>query len=203
MGGPRGRGWRARHRRLSRLSPVGGSLLRRALDGLYLVSAGLAALSLFGIFIVMMAQVFLRQGNIQLPGADDFTAYLCVATTFFALAYTFKRGELIRVGLFIDKAGPAMRRWIEVAVLAMAAVLVSYIVYWTFSDAMFSREIEEVAQGSVPFLIWIPKLAIPGGAGILLIAILDELVTVLRGEKPSYVRAAEERAARGDFSAEV
>jgi TRAP-type C4-dicarboxylate transport system permease small subunit len=68
---------------------------------------------------------------------------------------------------------------------------------------MFSREIEEVAQGSVPFLIWIPKLAIPAGAGILLIAILEELVLVLRGEKPSYVRAAEERAARGDFSAEV
>ncbi len=181
----------------------GESLLRRSLDGLYLVSAGLAGLSLFGIFAVMMAQVFLRQGNIQLPGADDFTAYLCVATTFFALAYTFKRGELIRVGLFIDKAGPAARRWIEVAVLTLAALLVSYIVFWTFSDAMFSREIEEVAQGSVPFLLWIPKLAIPAGSGILLIAILDELVTVLRGEKPSYVRAAEERAARGDFSAEV
>lgn len=199
MGRPRGRGWRPRHCRLSRLNRV----LRRALDGLYLVSAGLAGLSLFGIFIVMMAQVFLRQGNIQLPGADDFTAYLCVATTFFALAYTFKRGELIRVGLFIDKAGTGLRRWIEVAVLALGAVLVSYIVYWTFSDAMFSREIEEVAQGSVPFLIWIPKLAIPLGSGILLIAILDELATVLRGEKPSYVRAAEERAARGDFSAEV
>jgi TRAP-type C4-dicarboxylate transport system permease small subunit len=182
---------------------VGGSLLRRGLDGLYLVSAGLAALSLFGIFITMMAQVILRQGNIQLPGADDFTAYLCVSTTFFALAYTFKRGELIRVGLFIDKLGPAARRWVEVGVLSLATALVSYIVYWTFSDAMFSREIEEVAQGSVPFLIWIPKLAIPGGAGILLIAILDELVTVLRGETPRYVRAAEERAARGDFSAEV
>lgn len=178
-------------------------MLRRALDGLYLASAGLAAVSLFGIFLVMMAQVLLRQGNIQVPGADDFTAYLCVATTFFALAYTFKRGELIRVGIFIDKAGPKLRRWIELAALALAALLVGYIMYWTFSDAMFSLEIEEVAQGSVPFLIWIPKLAIPGGAGILLIAILDEMVIVWRGAKPSYVRAAEERAARGDFSAEA
>ena len=198
MDHPRGRGWRPRHRRLSRLSRV----LRRALDALYLLSAGVAGLSLFGIFIVMMAQVFLRQWNIQLPGADDFTAYLCVATTFFALAYTFKRGELIRVGLFIDKLGSAKRRWVEAAVLLLASAIVAYIVRWTYSDAMFSLEIEEVAQGSVPFLLWIPKLAIPGGAGILLIAILDELVTVLRGEKPSYIRAAEERAARGDFSAE-
>ena len=113
------------------------------------------------------------------------------------------RGELIRVGLFIDKLNPAARRWLEVGVLLLAAALVAYIVRWTFSDAMFSLEIEEVAQGSVPFLLWIPKLAIPGGAGILLIAILDELVIVLRGSKPTYVLAAEERAARGDFSAEV
>lgn len=199
MDHPRRRGWRPRHRRLSRLSGV----LRRALDALYLLSAGVAGLSLLGIFLVMMAQVFLRQWNIQLPGADDFTAYLCVATTFFALAYTFKRGELIRVGLFVDKLSPAKRRWMELAVLALAGVLVAYIVRWTFSDAMFSLEIEEVAQGSVPFQLWIPKLAIPAGAGILLIAIIDEFLIVLRGEKPTYVRAAEDRAARGDFSAEV
>ena len=199
MDHPRRRGWRPRHRRLSRLSGV----LRRALDALYLLSADVAGLSLLGIFLVMMAQVFLRQWNIQLPGADDFTAYLCVATTFFALAYTFKRGELIRVGLFVDKLSPAKRRWMELAVLALAGVLVAYIVRWTFSDAMFSLEIEEVAQGSVPFQLWIPKLAIPAGAGILLIAIIDEFLIVLRGEKPTYVRAAEDRAARGDFSAEV
>jgi hypothetical protein len=43
----------------------------------------------------------------------------------------------------------------------------------------------------------------PLGAGLLLVAILDELVRVLSGQKPSYVAAAEDRAARGDFSAEV
>jgi hypothetical protein len=41
------------------------------------------------------------------------------------------------------------------------------------------------------------------GAGLLLIAILDEWVRVARDIKPSYVVAAEERAAAGDFSAEV
>jgi TRAP-type C4-dicarboxylate transport system permease small subunit len=55
----------------------------------------------------------------------------------------------------------------------------------------------------VPFMLWIPKMAMPLGAGVLLVAILDEMVTVLSGQKPNYVRAAEERAARGDFSAEV
>lgn len=177
--------------------------MRRPLDWLYRASAVLAALSLLGIFLAMMAQVVLREMGRQFPGADDLVAYLTVATSFFALAWTFKRGELIRVGLFIEKLGPGARRAFELISLTLAAILVGYIVYWTANDVAFSYEIEDMAQGSVPFLLWIPKLAMPLGAGVLLIAILDELITVLRGHKPNYVVAAEERAARGDFSAEV
>jgi TRAP-type C4-dicarboxylate transport system permease small subunit len=85
----------------------------------------------------------------------------------------------------------------------MAAVAVGTIVWFTFNDVLFAIEIEEVAQGTVAFPLWIPKLAMPIGAGVLLIAILDELIRVLWGEVPAYVAAAEDRAARGDFSAEV
>lgn len=178
-------------------------VVRRALDALYWFSAAIAAACLFGIFAIMMIQVALRGLNKPFPGADDLTAYLCVGSAFFALAYTFRRGELIRVGLFIERLGPGMRRAFEIFSLGLAAILVGYLVYWTGNDVAFSYEIEDMAQGSVPFLLWIPKLAMPVGAGVLLIAILDELVTVLRGFKPNYVVAAEDRAARGDFSAEV
>ncbi len=178
-------------------------MIRRALDALYVASGAVAALALFGIFAVMMAQVALRFLNLQLPGAEDVVAYLCVATAFFALAWTFKRGEMIRVGLFVERLPPGARRRTEAAVLALAAALVAYIVWHTWADAMFSREIGEVAQGVVPFALWVPKLAPPLGAGVLLVAVLDELGRVLMGEKPSYVAAAEERTARGDFSAEV
>ena len=178
-------------------------MLRRALDLLYSLAAGLAALSLLGIFLMMMAQVVMRELRLQLSGADDITAYLCVSTTFFALAATFKRGELIRVGMLIEKLGPGARRAMEALVLALAALIVSYIVWWTAQDVLFSWEIEEVAQGTVPFLVWIPKLAMPLGAGLLLVAILDELARVAAGLKPTYVQAAEDRAASGDFSAEV
>ncbi|MBS7810462.1 TRAP transporter small permease [Roseococcus pinisoli] len=177
--------------------------MRRALDALYAASAGLAALSLFTIFLVMMAQVVLREMNQQFPGADDLSAYLCVATTFFALGATFKRGELIRVGMVLDRLRPGARRVMELLVLGLAATLMAYVTYWTAQDVAFSWEIEELAQGTVPFPLWIPKLSMPLGSGILLIAILDEFVAVLRGLIPSYVRAAEERAAAGDFSAEV
>jgi len=177
--------------------------MRRLLDFLYALGAGLAALSLFAIFLVMMAQVVMREMQLQLPAADDISAYLCVSTTFFALAATFKRGELIRVGMLLDKLSPGPRRWAELAVLALAAALVAYITFWTAQDMWFSWEIEEVAQGTVPIPLWIPKMAVPLGAGLLLVAVIDEFLIVLGGAKPSYVVAAEERAAAGDFSAEV
>jgi len=177
--------------------------MRRALDALYAASAGFAGLSLFGIFAVMMAQMALRALNIQFPGADDISAYLCVATTFFALALTFRRGELIRVGLLIEKLSPPLRRAFEIGALTLAAIGCGYALWWMVDDVLFSHEIEEVAQGALAVPLWIPKMAMPLGAAILLIAVLDELVTVLRGRRPNYVIAAEERAARGDFSAEV
>ena len=177
--------------------------MRRLLDGLYALGAGLAALCLFGIFIVMMAQVTLRELNRQLPAADDVSAYLCVATAFFALAATFKRGELIRVGMGIERLKGGARRGLELLVLGLAAAIVGYITWWTLQDMLFSLEIEEVAQGTVPIPLWIPKCAMPLGAGLLLLAILDEFVGVCFGRIPSYVVAADQRTAAGDFSAEV
>jgi TRAP-type C4-dicarboxylate transport system permease small subunit len=179
------------------------TVLRRALDALYTLAAWLAALSLGSIFLLMMAQVAMREMNMLLPGADDIIAYLCVSTTFFALARTFKNGELIRVGLFIDRAGPGLRRMIEIGVLGFAALVVGAITWFTLEDVLFSIEIEEVAQGSVAFPTWVPKSAMPLGAGILLIAVIEELVRVIGRETPAYVQAAADRAARGDFSAEV
>jgi TRAP-type C4-dicarboxylate transport system permease small subunit len=177
--------------------------VRRLLDALYAASAGLAALALLSIFLVMMAQVALRQLELQLPAADDVSAYLCVSATFFALAATFRRGELIRVGMLLERLGPRTRRVAEALVLLLAAAIVGYITWWTAQDTLFSREIEEVAQGTLPIPLWIPKLAMPLGSGLLLVAVLDELATVLRGGRPGYVEAAEARAAAGDFSAEV
>ena len=178
-------------------------MVRRGLDASYVLAARLASLALLGILVVMIAQVVLRELGRQFPGADDLTAYLCIGTTFFALAATFKRGEMIRVNILIDRVGPGLRRVMEAVVLLLAALMVGYIVWWTARDALFSLEIEEVAQGTVPFLIWIPKLAMPLGAGLLLVAMLDELSGVVRGETPSYARASERRRSAGDYTAEI
>ena len=66
-----------------------------------------------------------------------------------------------------------------------------------------SWKFNEVAQGLIKVPIWIPQISFAVGVAIFFVAIVDELVVVLRRETPAYQRAEEERRARADFSETV
>ena len=66
-----------------------------------------------------------------------------------------------------------------------------------------SWDFNDIANGMIAIPLWIPQSSFAVGALLLLVAMIDELVTVLRGGTPSYVRAVEERHARGDFSEDM
>ncbi len=174
--------------------------MRRALDRLYDLSAIAAAVCLAGICVLMLAQAAARESGFLLRGADDISAWLCAASAFLALGHTFRKGELIRVGLWVERLGVAARRRAEIVALLMAAVCVGYMT-WAITRFVFeSWKFNEVAQGLIKIPIWIPQLSVVLGTLIFLIAVLDELVTVVRGGKPSYQLADEARRAAGDFS---
>ena len=173
--------------------------MRRFLDRLYLGAAILAAVMLAAIGVLMLAQVAFRELGMQVRGADDLTAWLCAASAFLPLAHTFRQGELIRVGLVLDKVSERRRHALEIASLAAAAIVVGYM---TFAVGKFVHEswsFHEMAQGLLVIPIWIPQVSFLLGVAILFVAIVDELVVVLRGGKPGYRIAEEERFARGEF----
>ena len=75
---------------------------------------------------------------------------------------------------------------------------------WAVASFVYdSWQFNEVAQGLIRIPIWIPQLAFVLGMLIFFIAVLDDLVAVLRRRKPAYQLAEEERRARGDFSESV
>ena len=177
--------------------------MRRFLDRLYTGSGVLAALCVLGIFVLMLAQAFGREAGILVRGADDIVAWLCAAASFLALGHTFRHGELVRVGLLLERLGPAWRRRMELASLGVAALFVGYML-WAVSRFIYeSWQFNEVAQGLIKVPIWIPQTTFLVGTLIFFVAIIDELVLVLRKEKPSYQVADEARRASGDFSETV
>ena len=66
-----------------------------------------------------------------------------------------------------------------------------------------SWKYQEVSTGVIIVPIWIPQLSFSIGAVLLFVAVVEQLVGVIRGARPLYVTAAEERHARGDYSEDI
>ncbi len=177
--------------------------MRRFLDRLYYASGAFAALCIAAIFALMLAQSFGREAGILIRGAEDIVAWLCAASAFFALGHTFRHGELVRVGLWLDMLG-ARGRWLaELFSLASTALFVAYML-WAIARFIYdSWQFKEVAQGLIPIPIWIPQSSFLLGVLIFFIGVLDELLLVLRKQKPAYQVVEEARRAAGDFSETV
>ena len=174
--------------------------MRRFLDRLYTGSGVLAALCVFGVFAVMLAQAFGREGGILVRGADDIVSWLCAAAAFLALGHTFRHGELVRVGLWLERLAPRARRMMEIWALTITTLFAAYML-WSVSRFIYeSWMFNEVAQGLIKVPIWIPQMSFLVGVVIFFIAVVDELHAVLNNRKPSYQEAEEARIAAGDFS---
>ena len=182
---------------------VARSALRRFLDALYLGAGYVAACCILLIMVLMVAQSILREMHVRTGAVNDVVAWLCAAAAFFAMAHAFKHGDFVRVTLLLEKVSPAAQRRFEIGALAIAAVAVGYLAWWANRFTWDSFVFDETAQGLLPIKMWIPQSSFALGAILLFVAVIDELVVVLRGGRPSYVVAVEERHAHGDFSSEV
>jgi TRAP-type C4-dicarboxylate transport system permease small subunit len=177
--------------------------MRKALDALYLGCGWLAAIFLAGIGALMLGQAVLREVGVLVRGADDITAWFCAATAFLSLPHAFKNGDLVRVGLLLENLSERRRRWAEIYSLAIAAAFIGYMVYSLGGYVIQSWRFNELAQGLIKMPLWIPQSSLLVGATVLFIAVVDELLRVVRKALPSYRIAEEERLARGDYSETV
>jgi len=160
--------------------------LRRALDALYLWAGYAAGVFLVTIFVLMIVMSAGREVGVNVPAGDDFTAWSMVAMAFLGMAHTFKRGEMIRVGLLTERLKGRAKWLAELFSLVVALLFVGYFFRHVAQMAHDSWRFNDLAQGVVAFPLWIPQTVMATGLGILLIAVLDEVVRVLGGQKPSY-----------------
>jgi TRAP-type C4-dicarboxylate transport system permease small subunit len=182
---------------------VAPSALRRALDATYLATGYLAAVCILLIMVLMIGQSILREFHVRTGAVNDVVSWLCAAAAFFAMAHAFKHGDFVRVTLIFEKVGPTAQRRFELLSLSIATVAVAYLAWWATRFTWDSFVFDETAQGLLPMPMWIPQSTFALGAILLFVAVVDELVIVLRGGRPSYVVAVEQRHAQGDFSSEV
>jgi len=162
--------------------------MRKFLDKLYLISGYLAGAFLSLMALLILAQIVARWFGVIIPSTEDFSGFLLAATSFMALAYTLRSGDLIRVNLFIGHIKGPARNLIEGSVLVIALVLMGYAAWYMILLAIESYQFEELSQGYIPVPLWIPQIPMALGMLIFCIALLDELVSLIRGETPHYLK---------------
>ncbi len=163
-------------------------MLRRLLDGLYLLSGYLAGCFLLAIFVLMLALSGGRPIGINVVSGDDITSWCMASMAFLGLAHTFKAGEMIRVGLLTERLSGRTRWLTEIFALVLAALFIGYFAWHAVDLVLTSRRLNDMSTGVLVIPLWIPQLGFTAGLIILFIAIVDELVHVALGHKPRYER---------------
>lgn len=154
--------------------------MRKFLDRLYDAAGYLAAFFMAGILLMVLASVIGRLVGFNLRGSDAYAGYCMAAASFLALAHTLKRGEHIRVTLFLERFGGRFKRpldlWCHAAGTFFCAALAVYSVRLVWQ----SRAFNDISQGNDATPMWIPQIAMAVGAVVLLIAMVDDLVLLIR-----------------------
>jgi TRAP-type C4-dicarboxylate transport system permease small subunit len=112
--------------------------------------------------------------------ADELAGYLVVAMVMLGAADALLRGDHIAVDLLTDRLRPAARRlldaWAMLCVLAVAAAI-----GWSaWLMVGFSLDFGMYSEGYLEAPMWVPQSLVLLGAGLLLLAGLARLATLLR-----------------------
>src|SRR5256885_11241770 len=105
--------------------------MRKALDRLYDAAAYAAAFFMVGVLAMVLASVIGRLVGFNLRGSDAYAGYCMAAAGFLALAHTLRRGEHIRVYLFLDRFGGRLRRPLEIWSHAVGAFFCAALAWYS------------------------------------------------------------------------
>ena len=161
--------------------------MRRALDMLFTASGALAVMFLILIAVLTLSQVVGRLIGVVVPSADDFAGFCMAGSVFLGLTYTLRSGGHIRVLTLLTRLAPGPRRALEIFCAAISVLVVGALTWFAADMIITTRRLGEFTLGLIPVPKWIPMMLMFIGLFIFLLAQIDELVRVLRGEKPTYV----------------
>ena len=155
--------------------------MRKTLDLLYDAAGYLAAFFMVGVLAMVLASVFGRMFGFNLRGSDAYAGYCMAAASFLALAHTLKRGEHIRVSLFLERFHGRLRRPLELWSHAAGTFFCAVLAWYSVRLVWLSYQYHDISQGNDATPMWIPQITMALGAAVLLAAMTDDFVQLLRG----------------------
>lgn len=183
-------------------------MLRRVLDHIYSTALWAACLAMIAIAVLVFAQILGRiidralilSGadplGLAIPSLSDFGGFLFVAAATLALPATLRAAGHVRVTLALAVLGPRVGAVLTITVLAVGLGLAMFAAWHSGGQMWDSFSFNTVSFGMVKVPLWIPQAVMTTGFALLALAMLDELLTALRGHPPAF-RLAETNRSEG------
>ena len=141
----------------------------------------LSGLFLVAICVIICVQIIARLLGTLIPASDEFAAYAMAASGFLGLPFALHRGAHIRVGMLF-KALPAKGCHAMEVLSTLVGLLVAAYLAWHCTLFVFETySFNEVSTGMLPIPLWIPQSSMVVGTVVLVVAMTERLVTVMRG----------------------
>ena len=183
--------------------------MRRILDGVYAAALWAACAAMVAIAVLVLAQIVGRlidramiaagatPFGLTIPSLSDFGGFLFVAVATLALPATLRSGGHIRVTLLLGLGGARLGQVLAGVALLVALGLCSFAAWHSGVQMWDSLKFNAVSFGMVRVPLWIPQGVMTLGLALLALALADELITLLRGQKPAFQKADETRSEGG------
>ena len=156
--------------------------MRLLLNSIFDATMALAGVFMIGTLLAVLSSIAGRvYPPLGIAGADAYAGYCMAASAFLALASTLRRGEHIRVTLFINRLSPRGHRALDlfchVVALAIASVLAWYSVHLVRQSFAFN----DISTGLDATPLWIPQLGMALGATVFALAFAVDLADLFAG----------------------
>jgi TRAP-type C4-dicarboxylate transport system permease small subunit len=141
--------------------------------------ASAALLVLLALLIV--ASILTRLAGAYVPGLTEYSGYTMAGASFFALAYTFRAGGHIRVGILLNALHGRARWVLQLWCLLVAAFFSGYLAFYLLKMTRVSWILGDRSEGADAILMWIPQSLVAFGALVFALCILHSLARFLAG----------------------
>jgi len=179
--------------------------MRRVLDGVYGAALMAACAAMVAIAVLVLVQILGRIADrvalmlgwappgLAVPSLSEIGGFLFVAAACLALPATLRAAGHVRVTLLLGALGPGPGRILTGLVLLAALGLAGFAAWHAGAQALDSLAFRSVSFGMVRIPLWIPQSVMALGFVLLVLALADELLALLRGRAPAFRQAEESR----------
>jgi C4-dicarboxylate transporter, DctQ subunit len=148
---------------------------------------GLIAFLLAAMTIITFVQVIARYFfNYSFVWALELVTFLFAGLIFLGMCYGVRVGSHIGVDAVVKMLRPGAARIVTIAatLLCIAYAMILFVGGWRYVDKMY--EIGTYAQ-DMPVPLWLPRLALPVGFGLLVLRFVQILYRTITGHKAKLV----------------